>query len=66
MWTFKTRDKNVARRGKYIIRALSSLAHPSHPLGEKSSHTLNEFQSLDQEHAILGERVCTCVDRKGD
>lgn len=35
------------------------------PLGERSSYTFNDFQLLDQEHAILGEGLYICGDRKG-
>jgi hypothetical protein len=35
-------------------------------LGERSSYAFNDFWLLDQGDAILGERLCICVERKGE
>ena len=32
----------------------------------ESTYTFDDFGLLDQGHAILGERLCICVDRKGE
>ena len=36
------------------------------PLGERSRYTFNDFWLLEQGHAILEERLCICVDKKGE
>ena len=36
------------------------------PLGERSSYTSKDFWLLNQRQATWGERLCICVDKKGE
>jgi hypothetical protein len=40
--------------------------HIKIPLAKRSSQTFNDFQLLDKGLVIFEERLCICVDRKGE
>jgi hypothetical protein len=35
-------------------------------MGERSSYTFKDFWLLNQRQATWGERLCICVDKKGE